>query len=240
MAEITGEALALIEAVDEAIEKSALFSIKRTDSRSAALLGVRRSELAAAILQFVVASGRFDAAGIGIHSALFGKLHQYNFHYQGILYGLDEGGVNAQLNRAAQGTPPRGSVSLPPVDRADPAFSPQTLEAAHALAVAPLKQETNAVGGLADIMGMQRSDTVGGENHLWRMLVSTLLETSGVLVQRFCPVFPVQRAYPAPNAPNVSPTLTPPTAHPAWCACYIGPETCGQKEERLALVLVGA
>ncbi|MDU9006427.1 S1 domain-containing protein [Sedimentitalea todarodis] len=93
VSELEGDDVSLNLAVENAVEQAAQFARRRGDSTEAALLGIRRSELAAAILQAASARRRFDAGGNNIYSALFGKLHQYNFHYQGMLYGLDADGV---------------------------------------------------------------------------------------------------------------------------------------------------
>ena len=192
VSEIEGDDVSLNLAVEDAVEQAAQFAQRKGDSTEAALLGIRRSELAAAILQAASARRRFDAGGNNIHSALFGKLHNYNFHYQGMLYGLDADGVNAGLARAARGMPP-GVLYLRPLSTLRSVFVPikgettkpypvATLEAALTNCVAPLCQATNAVGGLGDILGMQRSDFVGEGDTGWQVLVSSLMNISGAII----------------------------------------------------------
>lgn len=192
VSEIEGDDVSLNLAVENAVEQAAQFAQRRGDSTEAALHGIRRSELAAAILQAASARRRFDAGGNNIHSALFGKLHQYNFHYQGMLYGLDADGVNAGLARAGAGMPP-GVLYLRPLSTLRSVFVPikrektelypvATLEAALTNCVAPLFQATNAVGGLGDILGMQRSDFAGEGEAGWQLLVSSLMDISGAII----------------------------------------------------------
>lgn len=191
IAQIEGPRLALTQAVEDALDQAHHFATRSSEDSIPALLGLHRAELAAGILQAAASRGRFDAAGNSLYHPLFGKPQQYAFHYQGMLYGLDETGINESLARTAEGNPP-GILYLRPLSvlrtvyTAPPSPEPgqgklRTLEAALTDALSPLGQATNAVGGLGDIRGMQRSDTAG-EMALWQPVVESLITNSGAIL----------------------------------------------------------
>ena len=186
-----GNHLSLRDSVDQALDQAHGLSIGCGVGTSQALVGIRRAELAAETLQAATSRGRYDAEGNLIHAALFGKFQQYAFYYQGMLHGLDEDGINEGLERAASGMAP-GILFLRPLSMLRTAYAAPpsltrgtaqlcTLESALMDALYPLGQATNAVGGLADIRGMQRSGFAGvGED--WQMLVLAMIELAGAIL----------------------------------------------------------